>query len=134
MEFREPQVKEPVPYLNFAPLRNGLDRITSLADDYDARAAVQLSEDQRRRINQLFKDLERQLTRPEGLPRRSWFVHHVYAPGFYTGYGVKTLPGVREALEERNFGEAQEQIDKLGEVFNDYADHMQQIIGTLPSR
>jgi N-acetylated-alpha-linked acidic dipeptidase len=132
--YNEPETKATVPYLNFAPLQNGLDRIVSLADEYDARAAVQLNENQRRRINHLFKDLERQLTRPEGLPRRSWFVHHVYAPGFYTGYGVKTLPGVREAIEERNFTEAQEQIAKLGDIFSDYADHMRQIIDTLPAR
>ena len=53
---------------------------------------------------------ERALTRKEGLPRRPWYVHQIYAPGFYTGYGVKTLPGVREALEQRNWKEAEEQI------------------------
>ena len=50
------------------------------------------------------------MTREAGLPRRPWFKHQVYAPGFYTGYGVKTLPGVREAVEQHNWAEATEQI------------------------
>ena len=52
---------------------------------------------------------EQALTRAEGLPGRPWFRHHVYAPGYYTGYGVKTLPGVREALEQRDWKAAEEQ-------------------------
>jgi len=47
----------------------------------------------------------------DGLPRRGWYKHAIYAPGFFTGYGVKTLPGVREAIEQRNWKEAQEQIE-----------------------
>ena len=54
--------------------------------------------------------MEQAFTRPEGLPRRPWFVHQIYAPGFYTGYGVKTLPGIREAIEQRNWKEAGEEI------------------------
>jgi N-acetylated-alpha-linked acidic dipeptidase len=60
-----------------------------------------------------------------GLPRREWYKHSIYAPGFYTGYGVKTLPGIREAIEQRNWNEAQQQIAvdakaiiKLAEYFN----------------
>jgi N-acetylated-alpha-linked acidic dipeptidase len=44
------------------------------------------------------------------LPRRPWFKHQIYAPGFYTGYGVKTLPGIREAIEQHRWEEASEQI------------------------
>src|SRR3989441_5527166 len=46
----------------------------------------------------------------DGLPRRQWYRHQIYAPGYYTGYGVKTLPGVREAIEQKNWKEADEQI------------------------
>jgi len=53
---------------------------------------------------------ERALTRPEGLPQRPWFKHQLYAPGLYTGYGVKTLPAVREAIEERDWKQTKEQI------------------------
>ncbi len=47
------------------------------------------------------------MTREEGLPRRPWFRHMIYAPGYYTGYGVKTFPGVREGLEEEGYDEAE---------------------------
>ena len=129
-----PQRKTPVPYLNFAPLQNGLDRIENLAKAYSPERALDLSADQRERLNELFKDLERQLTREEGLPRRPWFVHHIYAPGYYTGYGVKTLPGVREAIEERNFTEAQQQIDRLGEVLATYAEQLERIVALTATR
>ena len=61
-------------------------------------------------LNATLLRTERSLTVAAGLPRRSWFRHAVYAPGFYTGYGVKTLPGVREAIEQRNWKEADAQI------------------------
>lgn len=54
-------------------------------------------------------------------PRRPWYKHTIYAPGFYTGYGVKTLPGIREAIEQRNWPEAQEQIEIAGKALRDYA-------------
>lgn len=50
---------------------------------------------------------------PEGLPKRPWYQHALYAPGYYTGYGVKTMPGVREAIEQRDWKTADEQITKL---------------------
>jgi len=53
---------------------------------------------------------EQQLLSVTGLPRRPWFKHTIYAPGFYTGYGVKTMPGIREAIEQKDWKEAQEQI------------------------
>jgi len=64
---------------------------------------------------------EQALTRPEGLPRRPWFRHQIYAPGFYTGYGVKTVPGVREAIEEKNWTEASQQIVVVSKVIENYA-------------
>jgi N-acetylated-alpha-linked acidic dipeptidase len=67
---------------------------------------------------------EQQLLNETGLPRRAWYKHTLYAPGAYTGYGVKTMPGIREAIEQRNWKEAQEQIEvdaktitKLAEYF-----------------
>lgn len=61
-------------------------------------------------LDELLYTSERTLTRKEGLPLRPWYVHQLYAPGYYTGYSVKTLPGIREAIEERRFDEAQVQI------------------------
>ena len=68
---------------------------------------------------------EHKLTSENGLPRRSWYKHQIYAPGFYTGYGVKTLPGVREAIEEKNWKESQEQITKLAGTLNAFNAHIQ---------
>jgi len=62
-----------------------------------------------------------------GLPRRSWYHHTLYAPGFYTGYGVKTIPGVREAIEQRNWKEAQEQIGVVSEAIMNLASYLQHI-------
>jgi N-acetylated-alpha-linked acidic dipeptidase len=61
------------------------------------------------------------------LPGRPWFRHHVYAPGFYTGYGVKTLPGVREAIELRKWDEAEEQAVIAAEVLELLADRIDQV-------
>ena len=58
-------------------------------------------------LNQLLYQSERKLTSEQGLPRRPWFRHQMYAPGFYTGYGVKTIPGVREAIEEKHWDEVE---------------------------
>jgi len=53
---------------------------------------------------------------PQGLPRRPWYRHSIYAPGYYTGYGVKTLPAIREAIEQYNWVEAQQGIDDVAKA------------------
>ena len=111
-----PAPKPPVPYLNFAPLRNALAALTAAAERFDAARDDTLAPGGSPDLDRALYLAERALTRPEGLPRRPWYVHHVYAPGFYTGYGVKTLPGIREALEQRSWEEAQEQIAIAAEV------------------
>ena len=65
--------------------------------------------------------IERALTLPAGLPGRPWYIHELYAPGFYTGYGVKTLPAVREAIEQREWDEAENQIKVAAGVIENYA-------------
>ncbi|MFW6012507.1 MAG: transferrin receptor-like dimerization domain-containing protein, partial [bacterium] len=72
-------------------------------------------------IDRLLYRTERALTRPEGLPGREWFVHHLYAPGFYTGYGVKTVPGAREAIEQREWAEADRHLTLAGEILTELA-------------
>ena len=62
-----------------------------------------------------------------GLPRRPWYRHAIYAPGFYTGYGVKTLPGIREAIEQRSWKEAQEQIEVDAAVLQKFAAYLEAI-------
>lgn len=106
-----PKMKSEVPNINFEPLRNALTKLKfSAAEFQKASAGKQLSANDRKALDEILYKSERLLTRNEGLPRRDWFRHQIYAPGFYTGYGVKTLPGVREALEQRDWTEAQEQI------------------------
>src|SRR6185436_17834106 len=91
----------------------------ALQEARDAQAAAgPLSPERRAEIDALMMGAERTLTRPEGLPRRPWYRHQVYAPGFYTGYGVKTLPGVREALEERQWAEAAEQVEEAARALD----------------
>lgn len=74
--------------------------------------------------NKVFYQAEQQLLSPDGLPRRGWYRHTLYAPGFYTGYGVKTLPGVREAIEQREFEEAQQQIKILAAALEKFNQHL----------
>ncbi|MCC3153472.1 transferrin receptor-like dimerization domain-containing protein [Hymenobacter sp. BT770] len=109
-----PKAHEAVPYLNFAPLDNALVKLEQSAQAYaQARKAnTTLSNDRKKELDQLLYQAEQQLLSAEGLPRRPWYRHQIYAPGFYTGYGVKTLPGIREAVEERKWAEADEQIKR----------------------
>ncbi|TDI42368.1 MAG: hypothetical protein E2P02_13120, partial [Acidobacteria bacterium] len=62
----------------------------------------------------------------EGLPGREWFRHQVYAPGFYTGYGVKTIPGIREALEEESWEEAKYYVTVVSEALSDLVAQVQE--------
>jgi len=107
---KPPATKDTVPKLDFTPLKTALDSLKKSADKLAAAwtAASQNPADHDK-LNQLLYHAEQQLL-SDGLPRRPWYRHTIYAPGFYTGYGVKTLPGIREAIEQRNWTEAQEQI------------------------
>ena len=106
-----PKANAAVPHLNFAPLQNALIRLQSSAKAFQsASAGKQPSAAAQKSLDEVLYKTERALTRNSGLPRRDWFRHQIYAPGFYTGYGVKTLPGVREAIEQRDWKEADDQI------------------------
>ncbi|MBA2707135.1 MAG: M28 family peptidase [Gemmatimonadaceae bacterium] len=111
-----PKGREPVPFLNFAPLQNALARLENSGRAYDSTYTAAMTAgrmptgNKARVLDATLIRTERAMTRPQGLPRRSWFKHQIYAPGFYTGYGVKTLPAVREAIEQRDWKEAAEQI------------------------
>ena len=110
------------PYLNFAPLDNAADALTHSAERY--RAALQkawpagISAATLQDLNQKLIESERHLTTPEGLLRRAWYKHMIYAPGVYSGYGVKTLPGVREAIEEKRWAEADSEIVRVAAVLD----------------
>jgi len=102
--------KSEVPKLDFSVLKTALDSLKKSTDKLALTwgAASQISADHDQ-LNKMLYRAEQQLL-SDGLPRRPWYRHTIYAPGFYTGYGVKTLPGIREAIEQRNWAEAQDQI------------------------
>jgi N-acetylated-alpha-linked acidic dipeptidase len=126
-----PPPKEPVPFLNFAPLQNAVARLQQSARDYDratsgfATDGKAIPVEKKKALNATLMKTERALTRREGLPRRPWFIHQIYAPGFYTGYGVKTLPAVREAIEQRNWEEANAQIEIVAKVIEGFASEVE---------
>jgi N-acetylated-alpha-linked acidic dipeptidase len=126
---KAPTRKAEVPHLNFAPLKNALARLQMIAAKYALSTETQkLSAKSLQQANQLLYMSERKLTRPHGLAGRNWYKHHIYAPGFYTGYGVKTIPGVREAIEVRQFEEASKQIGVAAEVLDSLALQIQAIL------
>src|ERR1700728_773004 len=111
-----PAEAEP-PYLNFAPLENGMAALTRSAERYDkAVQKAALDKAALQPVNEKLIQIERGLTLPDGLPGRPWFQHQIYAPGLYTGYGVKTLPAAREAIDQKQWKEADAQIVRVGKV------------------
>ena len=123
-----PPVQEVPPHLNFAPLQNAADALTHSAERYQkalekvsANGELAVSPAELQALNQKLMQSERKLTSPEGLPGRPWFQHLIYAPGQYTGYDVKTIPGVREAIEQKHWKEADEQIVRAANALQDEA-------------
>ena len=127
MDPRFPEVAppgEPVPpFLNFAPLENGFAVLQRTTDLYDKALSQAMENNGAALARAALKDandklaaVERALTLNEGLPNRPWFKHQIYAPGFYTGYDVKTLPAVRESIEQKEWKLADEEIVKVGKV------------------
>ena len=120
------------PFLNFAPLENGLADLMRVTEQYEqalAKAAENggsaMASANMRAVNQKLIAVERSLTLSDGLPNRPWFKNQIYAPGFYTGYGVKTLPGVREAIEQQQWKEAEDQIVRVGRVLENCGEAIQ---------
>jgi N-acetylated-alpha-linked acidic dipeptidase len=116
-----PTADAPVPFLNFAPLQNALAHLQESAQKYDAASRARggtLTAETQQALDGALMQTERAMLREAGLPRRPWFKHQIYAPGFYTGYGVKTLPAIREAIEQRDWTEAEQQINLVAETLN----------------
>ncbi|MEQ9592749.1 MAG: transferrin receptor-like dimerization domain-containing protein [Cyclobacteriaceae bacterium] len=128
----QPKAKEPVPYLNFSNLLNAVAKLESSASTYAELAKINPNPNTNlARLNKLLYTAEQHLTIENGLPRRPWFRHSIYAPGYYTGYGVKTLPGIREGIEERNWKEAQEQIEIVANNLNAYTKQIDEAASIL---
>ncbi|MFN8096475.1 MAG: transferrin receptor-like dimerization domain-containing protein, partial [Vicinamibacteria bacterium] len=113
------------PHLNFAPLENATDALAKSAARYaKARKAVEgrdLPAATLVRVNAGLIRSERALLLPEGLRRRPWYRHSLYAPGTYAGYGTKTMPGAREAIELRRYSEADGEIARIAKALQDEA-------------
>jgi len=132
MDPRRPTVapgrEEVPPHLDFAPLENAADALTRSAARYQKalaqareRAGAALPPASLEALNATLLESERKLTDPAGLPRRPWYQHLLYAPGVYTGYDVKTVPGVREAIEQKRWAEADSEILRVAKVLENEA-------------
>ena len=111
------------PHLDLAPMQNGADALARAASAYaqalaavEANDGVALAQPNVAAVNPKLVQSERALTSPDGLPGRPWYRHLLYAPGLYTGYGVKTVPAVREAIEQHQWADADAQIVRVGAV------------------
>jgi N-acetylated-alpha-linked acidic dipeptidase len=119
-----------VPHFDFAVLDNAIDRLKNSArrfdDAYGRTLQMPASAARRQKLNDTLANLESSVTDARGLPGRDWFKHMIYAPGFHTGYGVKTLPGAREAIEERRWDEANRYLAVVAGVLNAYSAKIEQ--------
>jgi len=123
--FQLPKSKPEVPFIDFSPLENAVARLGRSADHAgEVCDRKDLSAVQKDSLNQKLYHAEQELLLEQGLPLRPWYKHAIYAPGFYTGYSVKTLPGIREAIEERNFVQAETEIKGTAAVINRLADYL----------
>ena len=123
-----PAVETIPPHLNFAPLDNAVDAVTRSAADYrkamehaNTNGGAALASASLADVNHLLIESERKLTTPEGLSNRPWFKHQIYAPGFYTGYAAKTMPAVRESIEQKQWKQADDAIVVISRVLQDEA-------------
>ena len=117
-EVAPPREEEP-PSINFAPLENAVRTLSVSAERYGkalaaAKPYLSAHPEVVKSVNARLIQSERQMLDSAGLPQREWYRHLVYAPGFYTGYGVKTLPGVREGIEQKKYKEAEEEVVRGG--------------------
>jgi N-acetylated-alpha-linked acidic dipeptidase len=127
-----PPASEPeVPYLNFTALDDAIAHMKRAARAYDAALAeasaraAPLTLAQRGQVDAQLQGLEQALTSDDGLPGRSWYRHLIYAPGLFTGYGAKTLPGVREAIEQSHWDEALQYIGITARAIDSYSDRLE---------
>jgi N-acetylated-alpha-linked acidic dipeptidase len=133
-EYQPRKEKEPVPYLDFSPLQNALASLKESTSMFSDSAKLENIEPQDlEKLNTVLYRSEQTLLTGSGLPRRPWYRHTIYAPGYYTGYGVKTLPGIREAIEQRNWSEAREQIQVASDAISAYRKEVEEAIKIISS-
>jgi N-acetylated-alpha-linked acidic dipeptidase len=122
IQYIPPLPKDAVPYLNFSSLQNAMAKLEEEVQKFAALQSTNpIPNTNVNQLNKILYQAEQKLMNRAGLPRRSWYQHTIYAPGLYTGYGVKTLPGIREAIEQRNWKEVQEQIEIGAKAISSYS-------------
>ena len=129
-----PDALDRVPHIDLAPLDNAVDRLKRSAKAYDdglARSGADLSADNVARLQALMQTIDQTLSPSVGLPGRPWYKNLVYAPGRFTGYGAKTLPGVREAIEDRRWADADAYARLTADALNTYSDRLDQAVAVL---
>ena len=135
-KFVPPSVQDVPPFVNFAPLENALASLVKSAERYQKTMENSSGKNlaSLQSVNHMLMQSERILTSPDGLPGRQWFKHQIYAPGLYTGYGVKTIPGVREAIEQGKWKEVDQQIARVGTTLQQMAKHIVEAADELEKR
>jgi N-acetylated-alpha-linked acidic dipeptidase len=132
-----PEREEVPPHLNFAPMQNAADSLTRSAEHYrkamsEKQSGITQSQaDALRALNAKLIESERKLTNEDGLPRRAWYKHLLYAPGVYTGYGVKTVPGVREGIEQKKYAEAEQEISRVAKALEEESSLVESAAGLV---
>jgi N-acetylated-alpha-linked acidic dipeptidase len=116
------------PHLNFAPIHNAADSLARSAEQYrkallhkQGELGAEQSAEMLRALNHRLIESERRLTNDDGLPRRPWYKHLLYAPGIYSGYDVKTIPSVREGIELKRYSEAEQEIARVAKALEEEA-------------
>ncbi|HEX5305824.1 MAG TPA: transferrin receptor-like dimerization domain-containing protein [Dyella sp.] len=126
-----------MPAIQLAPLDLAAKRLRQSAQAFDAAYAKRaaggfaMPAAQRHELDAQIARMEQALTRADGLPGRPWFQHMIYAPGMLTGYGVKTVPGVREAIEGRRWAEADHYAAITAGVLDGYRARLDQLTALL---
>jgi len=129
-----PTALKPVPHIEFAPLEDAVDRLKRSAKAYDEALASDgagLSGARLARLQSLMLDIDQTLAPNVGLPGRPWYRNLIYAPGRFTGYGAKTLPGVREAIEDQRWADANRYAKLTADALNAYSDRLDKATAVL---
>lgn len=128
-KFVLPKTQSEVPKLDFKPLDNAVKHLQESAQKYQKSLnGKMISPSVQKSLNEILLNSERALTNEKGLPKREWFKHQIYAPGFYTGYGVKTLPAIRESIEQRDWNETVKQITIVAFVIENFANEIDKAV------
>jgi N-acetylated-alpha-linked acidic dipeptidase len=135
-----PMAEAPAPFLNLAPLQNASARLRASADRFDLAVADPRNQGRlsdtgvATRLDAVLAGIDRAMTSVDGLPRRPWFRHLIYAPGYYTGYGVKTLPAVREAIEQHAWSAVESEAVRTGDAIGRAADQIDRATALVEGR